>query len=141
MTEISKRLEQIIRKELSSNIIPVKISEGILVGNVLIASKEHLKFLYKNGELIYGEIFLNKAAIFIANIMAKNNFSTLADQVYQADKDFSTYFIDSQLMRANYEKSIKNKDFDRADMYWSRYEQAKDRAQMAKSRVESLTKY
>jgi hypothetical protein len=141
MTKISKRLEQIISKELSNNIIPIKVEEGILVGNVLIKSRDNLKFLYKNNELIYGEIFLNKAAIFIANLMAKHRSSTLADQVYQADRDFSTYFIDSQLMRTNYEKSIKNKDFVRADMFWSRYEQAKDRAQTAKSRVESLTKY
>jgi hypothetical protein len=141
MTKISKRLEQIISKELEKNIIPIKVEEGILVGNVLIKSRDNLKFLYKNNELIYGEIFLNKAAIFIANLMAKHRSSTLADQVYQADRDFSTYFIDSQLMRTNYEKSIKNKDFVRADMFWSRYEQAKDRVQTAKSRVESLTKY
>jgi hypothetical protein len=141
MTNVSKRLEQIVSKELEKNIIPVKVEEGILVGNVLIKSRDHLKFLYKNGELIYGEIFLNRAAIFIANIMAKTKFSTLADQIYQADRDFSKYFIDGQLMRTNYENSIKNRDFDRADVYWSRYEQAKDRAQLAKSRVESLTKY
>lgn len=141
MTNVSKRLEQIISKELEKNIIPVKIKDGILVGNILIKSQNHLKFLYKNNELIYGEIFLNRAAIFIANIMAKTKSSMLADQIYQADKDFSKYFIDSQLMRTNYEKSIKNKDFVKADMFWSRYEQAKDRAQLAKSRVESLTKY
>jgi uncharacterized C2H2 Zn-finger protein len=140
MTEISKRLEQIVRKELSKTIIPVKTEEGILVGNVLIKSRDNLKYLYKNGDLIYGGIFLNQSAIALANILARISYDPRAEQIYLADKDYAKHFIDSQLMRTNYEKSKKNRDFDRADMLWARYEQARDRAQSAKSRVESLSK-
>ena len=140
MTEISKRLEQIVRKELSKTIIPVKTEEGILVGNILIKSRDNLKYLYKNGDLIYGEIFLNQSAISLANILARVSYSPRADQIYRADKDYAKYFIDSQLLRANYEKSIKNRDFERADMFWARYEQARSRTKSAKSRVESLSK-
>lgn len=140
MPPISKRLEHIISKELEKNIIPVKTEEGILVGTVLIKSKDHLKFLYRNEELIYGEVFLNVAAIAIANIMAKYRYSERANTIYRTDKEYSRYFIDSQMLRANYEKSIKNRDFEKADILWSRYEQARDRAQIAKSQVEGLAK-
>jgi hypothetical protein len=140
MASISKRLEQIISKELSKTIIPVKTEEGILVGNILIKSRDNLKYLYRNGDLIYGDIFLNQTAIALANILARSNYDPRADQIYRADKDYSKHFIDSQLLRANYEKSKKNKDFDRADMFWARYEQARDRTKSAKSRVESLSK-
>ena len=47
MTQISRRLEQIVRKELSKNIIPVKTPDGILVGDVLIINQDNLKFLYR----------------------------------------------------------------------------------------------
>lgn len=140
MTEISKRLEQIILKELSKTIIPVKTEEGILVGNILIKSRDSLKYLYKNGELLYGDIRLNQAAIALANLLARFKYDSRIDQIYNADKDYSKHFIDSQILRASYEKSIKHKDFDRADMLWARYEQARDRTQNAKSRVEALSK-
>ena len=141
MTEISKRLEQIVRKELSSTIIPIKTEEGILVGNILIKSRDNLKYLYRNGDLIYEEIFLNRAAIGIANILAKNRLSLAASSIYEADREYARNYIDSQLLRANYEKAIKNRNFDRADMLWARYEESKNRAQQAKLRVETLIKY
>ena len=141
MTEISKRLEQIVRKELSSTIIPIKTEEGILVGNILIKSRDNLKYLYRNGDLIYEEIFLNRAAIGMANILAKNSLSLAASSIYEADREYARNYIDSQLLRANYEKAIKNRNFDRADMLWARYEESKNRAQQAKLRVETLIKY
>ena len=141
MTEISKRLEQIVRKELSSTIIPIKTEEGILVGNILIKSRDNLKYLYRNGDLIYEEIFLNRAAIGMANILAKNRLSLAASSIYEADREYARNYIDSQLLRANYEKAIKNRNFDRADMLWARYEESKNRAQQAKLRVETLIKY
>ena len=140
MSSISKRLEQIVSKELEKNVIPLKTEEGILVGSVLIKSKDHLKFLYRNGELLYGEIFLNQAAVSIANLLAKTKYDSRVAEIYQADKEYSKNFIDSQLLRNNYEKSMKLRDFDKADIFWARYEQARDRAQIAKSRVESLAK-
>ena len=140
MTNISKRLEQIISKELSKYLVPIKTDQGILVGNILIKSQSNLKFLYRNDELIYGEIFLNQSAIAIANIIARNRSSTKADEIYRADQEYARYYIDGQLLRANYEKSRKNRDFERADIFWARYQETRDRAQIAKTRVEGLAK-
>jgi hypothetical protein len=140
MANVSKRLEQIISKELSKNLVPIKTEQGILVGNVLIKSQANLKFLYRKENLLYGEIFLNLSAISIANIMAKNISSIRADDIYRADQEYARYYTDSQLLRANYEKSLKNRDFDKADVFWARYQETRDRARIAKIRVESLAK-
>ena len=39
-----------------------------------------------------------------------------------------------------YQKAISNRDYDRADMFWARYQEARDRTVTAKNRAESLIK-
>lgn len=141
MTKISRRLAQVISKELSKNLFPVKTNEGILVGDVLIVSDENLKHLRRNNQWVYKNIYLNLAAIKIANMLALN-FSLLKIQpVYQADQDYGRYYIDSQLLRSSYEKSLKQQDFDRADIFWARYTEKKDQAANAKKHLEALVKF
>jgi hypothetical protein len=137
MTALSKKLEQLIRN--SQEILPVKTEQGILVGSVLIVSNNNLKNLYRNEELIYKEIHLNIAAIRLANLLAKRQDLLLADRIYQADREYGKWFIDSQMLRSSYEKSMKIQDYDRADMLWARYCESRDRALQAKKLVESLT--
>ena len=140
MTQLSKRLEQIVRKELSKTIIPVKTNQGILVGDVLITSNENLKSIYKNNELIYKDIHLNSTAIKIANILAFRKHSISADKLYNADQEYGKWFIDSQMLRTQYQKAISNQNFDRADMLWARYIESRDRTIQAKNQAESLSR-
>ena len=138
MTNISKRIEQIVRKELSQTIIPVKTAEGILVGDVLIKSKEHFKSLYKRGELLYEGIHLNSVAIALANMLSFKQHDVRIDAIYRADQEYGRYFTDSQQLRAMYQKAMSNKNFDRADIFWARYDLSRERAVLAKDRVERL---
>jgi hypothetical protein len=140
MTQLSKRLEQIVRKELSKNIIPVKTENGILVGEILIVNEGSLKSLYKNSELLYKEIHLNSIAIKIANVLAFRKHSVFVDALYRADQDYGRWFVDSQMLRAQYQKAVSNQDFERADMLWARYQESRDRTVSAKNRAESLIK-
>jgi hypothetical protein len=140
MTQLSKRLEQIVKKELSNSIIPVKTENGILVGEILIVSEGSIKSLYKNTELLYKEIHLNSIAIKIANILALRKQHILADELYKADQDYGRWFVDSQMLRAQYQKAVSNQDFERADMLWARYQESRDRTISAKNRAESLIK-
>jgi 2-polyprenyl-3-methyl-5-hydroxy-6-metoxy-1,4-benzoquinol methylase len=139
MTQISKRLEQIVRRELSHTIIPVKTDEGILVGSVLIINQGNLKSIKRNGEILYRDINLNKAAIAIANLLARYRSNPLADQIYAADRDYGKWITDSHIMRSSYEKSVKNKDFERADITWARYQESRSRAADLKNKVENLS--
>lgn len=140
MTQLSKRLEQIVKKELSKNIIPVKTEKGILVGEILIVSDGPIKTLYRDSEIVYNDIHLNSIAIKIANILAFRKASILADSLYKADQEYGKWFIDSQLLRAQYQKALSNQDFDRADMFWARYIESRDRTTIAKNYAESLLK-
>lgn len=139
MTQLSKRLEQIVKKELSKNIIPVKTEKGILVGEILMVNEGSLKTLYRNNNIIYKDIHLNAVAIKIANILAFRSNSIIADKLYKADQEYGRWFVDSQMLRSQYQKSISTQNFDRADMLWARYQESRDRMITAKNRAESLT--
>jgi hypothetical protein len=140
MTQLSKRLEQIVRKELSKNIIPVRTDSGILVGEILIVSSGSVKSLYRNNKLLYKEIHLNAIAIKMANILAFKKDGISVDTLYRADQEYGRWFVDSQMLRAQYQKAVSNQDFDRADMLWARYQESRDRTISTKNRAESLIK-
>jgi hypothetical protein len=138
MTQISRRLEQIVRRELSKNIIPVKTTEGILVGDVLITNQDNLKFLHRKSQLLYAEIHLNSVAIKMANILALRHSHVSVDMLYRADQEYGKWFVDSQMLRAQHQKAIHTQDYDRADMLWARYSESRDRTVTAKRQVECL---
>ena len=138
MTQISRRLEQIVRKELSKNVIPVKTPDGILVGDILITNQDNLKFLYRKSQLIYGEIHLNSVAIKMANILALRHSHMSVDLLYRADQEYGRWFVDNQLLRAQHQKALHNQDYDRADMLWARYSESRDRTITAKKSAERL---
>lgn len=138
MSQLSKRLEQIVRKELSKNLIPVKSDQGILIGDILISSQHNLKFIHQNNILCYAEVHLNSVAIRIANILALRKSSIQADAIYKADQEYGRWFIDSQLLHTQHAKAVSKGDFDRADTLWARYCQSKERCVRAKNYVDSL---
>ncbi len=136
-----KRLDQLVSKELSKNIIPLKTEKGILVGDVLIVNEHNIKHIYKNQELLYKDISLNAAAIKIANLLATNITSLKIDQIYKADQDYGKWFIDSQMLRSQYQKYLNNNDFERADNAWARYQESRERALNAKKHVDPLISF
>jgi hypothetical protein len=139
MTDISKRLEQTLRSVIQkAPILPVKVAGGILVGNVLIVSNGSLKELWQNNSVVYKEISLNKVAIKLANMLAKQGNSYQADTIYKADQEYGRWFNESQILRTQYQKALNNQDYDRADMLWARYCESRDRVIAAKARAETL---
>ncbi len=138
---LQKRLDSIVSKELTKNIIPQKTEQGILVGDVLIVSEGHLKHIFRNGELLYKDISLNAVAIKLANMLASNRISIKFDQIYSADQEYGRWFIDSQMLRAQYQKYLNNNDFERADTAWARYQESRERALNSKRYVESLISF
>jgi hypothetical protein len=141
MTQISRRLEQIVRKELSKNIIPVKTPDGILVGDILITNRLNLKFLQRNQQLLYSEIHLNSIAIKMANILALRRDSVAVETLWRADQEYGKWFVDSQLLRAQHQKALHNQEYDRADMLWARYSESRDRTVSAKKQAERLLQF
>jgi hypothetical protein len=143
MTNISKRLEQVVSSAQQKliekyQILPIKVAEGILVGDVLIVSEGTVKHLKYQNEYLYKDIHLNLAAIRIANVLAVNKQSAQADNLYRLDQEYGRWYHDSQMLRAQYQRSINNRDHDRADTLWARYCESRDRALNAKNIVQRL---
>lgn len=139
MSTVSKRLEQTLRNAITKNpILPVKTDKGILVGDVLIVNEGTIKNLWRLDVLLYREIHLNIVAITLANMLAKHQSVVKADQIYKADQEYGKWFIDSQILRNQYERAKNNQDYERADMYWARYQESRSRTDSAKRLAESL---
>jgi len=139
MTNLSKKLEKLIKS--SPEILPVKTEQGILVGRVLIQSEGPIKNLCVKDQLVYKGIHLNATAIKIANLLSRGNQTVRCEAIFRADQEYGKWFIDSQLLRNQYEKAKKSKDFERADTLWARYVESRDRTILAKKTVETLTKF
>lgn len=133
--KIEKSLRSIIKK---NPILPVKTDRGILVGDVTIVSDGPLKHIVQKGNKVYADVNLNAAAIAIANLLAKRMGYFEADNIYRADQEYGKWFQDSQWLRARYQQAVDNKDFERADMFWARYCESRDRAIIARNNVQTL---
>jgi hypothetical protein len=139
MTDIQRRLDRVVSKELARNIIPLKTDKGILVGSILIVSEGSVKHLYKNEVCLYSNIRLNAVAIKMANALAKNQSSLQVDKLYRADQEYGKWFVDSRNLLSKYHSAIKNKDYERADTLWAKYYESRERTNTAKSAAVSLT--
>ena len=138
MTNLSRKFEQIINRTLTTVILPVKTTEGILVGDVLITSQGSAKKIVKSGEIKYQEIYLNSVAIKIAELLIGKNHSQQADTLYKLDQEYGKWLNESQLLRTQYEKAVANAQHDRADVLWAKYQQSRDRTVSAKSQLDAL---
>ena len=144
MTEISKKFESLVRdsqKKLISSgyIMPVKTELGLLIGNVMITSRESLKNIVCDGELLFENINLNAVAIYIANVLALKKDSANLNTLYKLDQDYGKWFQDAQHLYYMYQKSLENKLYDKADIFYARYQDAKCRAKSTKDKALSLS--
>lgn len=144
MTDIRKQLEQVIthaqRKLIENNeILPIKTHEGIIVGSVKIVSNGTLKDLWQHGELVYNNISLNKTAIKLANLLARNRRRSISmDKIYACDQEYGKCLLESNTLRERLHLARKAGNHDKADIYLARYTVAKDRAQYAKRQILAL---
>lgn len=143
MLNFQKRLDSIIaktnRRLIEANQIPpVKTERGILVGDVLIESEGSIKHLYKLDQLVFKNVSLNAVAIRLANLLTKNSLNTEMYKLYDADQVYGKWFFDSQFLRRKYEISLSKSDFDKADIFWARYNESRDKAIKAKQVIDSL---
>jgi len=143
MSDVSKRFEQLVKSTYKKfaeegTILPIKTNEGIMVGDILIESEGPLKNIKKHGKILYKHISLNAVAIRIANLAVWSKNKKLCDQLYELDLKYSKHFIDSKFFIDNYHRATNTNNVARADILWTRYEIAKEKALTAKSRAEDL---
>lgn len=146
MSNLNSKLQQVVERTHrklyeQDQIMPVKTSQGILVGDVLMIAVGPVKNLYQKDKLIYKEISLNAAAIKIANIVTKYGINSKSEALYRVDQEYGRWLHESQFLRHKYQIARKNGDNDRADIYLARYCTARDRAKSAQSHVLALAAF
>lgn len=146
MSNIRRQLDNVIantHQKLynSDQILPLKVSEGILVGNVLISSEGTYKNLHQYGNIVYKNISLNVVAIKLANLLAKNSNNVFLDTLYAADQEYGRWFLDSQILRSQYQRALTNKNYEKSDTLWARYCESRDKALTAKRAVTTLVNF
>ncbi len=135
---IFKQLEKIINTELENNIVPVKIGDRIIVGDVEIISNGTCKILKQKGRIKFTNIFLNITAVALANMLALRKSANKINTIYEADQNYGRYFVDCQMLRLRYNQAVKEDDVNRSAILWSRYTERCDRVHCAKLKVEEL---
>lgn len=131
MSNIKQRLDGVItnvhRKLAKSEFIPpIKTDKGIIVGNVLIVTNGTQKDLYRNNQIVYGGVFLNKCAIKIANLIALGKDPTRTNMIYNADQKFGQALLDYQVFKDKLILAKRNNDQFKIDLYLARMTYARD---------------
>jgi hypothetical protein len=145
MQDLQKKLDSVItnvqtRLIKSGNLIPVKIQNGIQIGNIKIINREQFKDIYEKDILIFESIHLNKIAIKIANLAAisYNQYRIKIDELHQADRNFGNALADYLMFREKYQQSIQNSDAVRADIVMARMCYSRDKVEYYKKQALSL---
>lgn len=140
MTLLSKKFENIVIKELTSIVLPVKTEQGILLGDVLISSEGSSKSVFKNQSLKYKHIYLNSVAIKIAKLLMHRTHSLQADELYRLDQEYGKWLTESLMLKSKLEKAKCSGDHDKADIFLARYIESRDRTMAVKLRVDNLAR-
>ncbi len=125
---------------LKKNIIVPRYEKGrILVGDVAIVQNGSTKDIFRNNELIYRGVFLNKVAIFLANgIAIRRNTTTRYDFIYRNDQNYGVYMQETLFFDSKYKQAFENRQYDKADIFYARWQVSKEKAQSSKRYVLSL---
>ena len=143
-TNIQQRLDHVISKVhrdlLDQQVIVPQYQKGkIIVGSVSIVSNEANKDIVKDNKIVYASVALNKTAIVLANILAVLGKTTHdTDALYRADQQYAVYMQETLFFKSKYKNAIAKKKYDQADIFFARYEHAKEKANGHKNYVLTL---
>ena len=144
MTDFQQRLDGVISKvnrNLAKKefVVPQKTEKGILVGDILIVPNGTQKDLYRNDELLYKGVYLNKCAIKMANLLALYKAHTRIREIYSADQRFGMALADYQIFKDKLKRAREQNDQFKMDLYMARLLFAKDRHENLKFQAIRLT--
>ena len=144
---LQKQLDHVIskvhRELLEKQILVPQYEKGkIIVGSVSIVSNEANKDIVKDNKIVYASVALNKTAIVLANMLAVLGKTThQTDALYRADQQYAVYMQETLFFKSKYKNAIAKKKYDQADIFFARYEHAKEKANGHKNYVLTLIAY
>ena len=144
---LQKQLDHVIskvhRELLEKHVLVPQYEKGkIIVGTVSIVSNEASKDIVKDNRTVYTSVALNKTAIALANMLAILGRTTHeTDALYRADQQYAVYMQETLFFKSKYKIAIAKKKYDQADIFFARYEHAKEKANNYKNYVLTLIAY
>lgn len=142
--QLQNRLDTVIsnvhHKLLDNHVIVPVFEKGkIIVGSVCIVSNEANKDIVKNNKILYASVALNKTAIALANQLAILPDTTArTDAIYRADQQYAVYMQETLFFKSKYKTAMAKKRYDQADIFFARYEHAREKALNSKNYVLTL---
>lgn len=124
-------LEEISKKAISSNLIPLITKHGILMGSYLIQPKNGM-FEIKDGPRVLYSTFSKSTAMIVVKMMSRNSKSEQIWEVLEADRVAFSARNDLEVYKYHYENAEKRQDFTKRDIYLSRFDVTNERYQRAK---------
>ena len=128
---------------LKRNIIVPTYEKGrILVGDVSIIQNGSVKDIVMNDCIIYKDVSLNKVAIRLANGLAIKRF-VMPDHehIYNQDQHYGVYLQETLFFNSKYKKALEKRQFDKADIFFARWQHAREKTMVTKRYVLSLIAY
>ena len=143
MSEISRRFENFIRSQNQrladrDQLLPQKTEEGIRVGDVVITVDGNLKTI-RSQRGVFSDVYLNAAAIKIANLLALKKSMAQINAVYRADQIYGRWYAESQNLMIMHQNLITKKNYDKADIIWNKYQESRIKAKAARDKVIELS--
>jgi hypothetical protein len=74
----------------------------------------------------------------MANLLATNAPKFKINEIYEADREYSRWLTDSQLLKTRYHQAEAALEFQLAEIFLARYTESLDKALSAKKRVNLL---
>lgn len=147
MKNIIRSLDQVIdtvhQKLLDQEIIiPVKHGSDIQIGSATITSNGPIKDVRKNGQIIFSNVTLNKVAIYLATQAALNReYRSDCNNIFKYDQQYGTYLEEARIFKLKYNRCLDKKHYEKADIFYARYQHSREKAETVKKTVISLLPY
>lgn len=130
--DLASKLDDLATKSILNSIIPVITRSGILVGKYVIRSENGKFYIRRNGNIVQ-KTFTKTGALIIAGLLNKKPKALDIKRVLNADH--TLYFMknDLDLFKHHYNLAVKNNDLIKQGIMQSRFDQADEKYQSAKS--------
>jgi len=138
MNDLDKKLNQIIKT--SNKLIPKKINEGIQLGEIKIVQKNKRKKIIFKNKTLYDNIFLNDTALALAEYVFFKANAQKQQQLYGLDQEYGHWLIETKIFAKHHKEKLGQRKYYDAEIFESRYQEAKIRLDLTKQKIENLVK-
>lgn len=145
MSKLQKDFDNIIktvyRKLFQDKIIvPMVVKNTIHLGSSAIVKKGELKDVYSDGTLMYRNVWSNRTALILANVLATEKVVSCTElfNLYKKDQEYQRALNEMSDFKYRCDQYMKQGDCDQFDIFYARYQAAKIKVKNNRNQLSSL---